>query len=236
MIGGGGALAFFASDIKEHFQKQQQQQRRPPQGRQSSSDQDRRQEQQQNDQRQRRRVEKDADVDSPYRQPESPRSGSSANSAQDASFYDGAGEVHASPFATAELVPQLSAETIDSIVESVSYVLIFVTNAGVADRGTMHSLARHFHEVTSSEKEFRQWSTVLLDYDKAVSAQAAQPPRMGALLPMVRSSPVCVLRKGARLATFEGKPSVRRVEDWVGALQMGEVSWSSVESGPLGGS
>ena len=83
-------------------------------------------------------------------------------------------------------MPQLSAETIDSIVESASYVLIFVTNAGVADRGTMHSLARHFQDVTSSERQFRQWSTVLLDYHMAVSAQAARPPRMAALLPMVR--------------------------------------------------
>lgn len=92
----------------------------------------------------------------------------------------------------------------------------------------MHSLARHFHELTSTEREYRQWTTVLLDYNSENSS-VAKPERMSSLLRMVRTSPVCVLRKGARLALFDGRPSVGMVEEWLGSLKMGEVSWSPVE-------
>ena len=92
----------------------------------------------------------------------------------------------------------------------------------------MLGLARHFHELTKVAGEYRQWTVVLLDYHAAATA-AERPPRLASLLSMVRQSPVCVLRKGVRLAAYNGKPSVGVVEEWLGNLRMGEVSWSALE-------
>ena len=171
---------------------------------------------------------------SPGRPSESPRNGASANrSAEGASGGRSSASAHAngdSPHASAESVQMLTGETIESIVEGSSYVLIFVYNAGVADRSTMHALARHFDELTSAtDGEYRQWTTVLLDYHAELSQ--AKTARLSALLPFTRASPVCVLRKGARVASFEGRPSLRVVEEWLGALKMGEVSWSDIPYG-----
>ena len=94
----------------------------------------------------------------------------------------------------------------------------------------MNSLARHFNELMQDDPQYRQWTAVLLDYHAASSSAAPKPPRLAALLPRVRTSPVCVLRKGTRLASFEGKvPSMRTVEEWLGGLKMGEVPWSTVD-------
>ena len=58
----------------------------------------------------------------------------------------------------------------------------------------------------------------MLDFNKELNAGAAgRPPLMQVLLPLCRTSPVLVLRKGQRVATFDGKPSVRAVEEWLGS-------------------
>ena len=92
----------------------------------------------------------------------------------------------------------------------------------------MHTLARHFTDLEASAGEYRQWGTALIDYH-ATSTQEPKPPLMRALLSRLRKSPVGVLRKGQKLATFDGQPSVRQVEEWLGALRMGEVTWVNVE-------
>jgi hypothetical protein len=94
----------------------------------------------------------------------------------------------------------------------------------------MHGLARHFDEFTTSTPEFRQWVTVLLDYN-AENAKSQRPARMGALLGRARTSPVCVLRKGSRLASFGGRVSAAAVEEWLASLRMGEVAWASLDDG-----
>ena len=93
----------------------------------------------------------------------------------------------------------------------------------------MHTLAAHFHELLGSSREYRQWSVAVLDYS-AESTRAGKPMRLAGLLPMVRQTPVCVLRKGERLASFGGRPSARLVDEWLGKLKMGEVAWERLQS------
>ena len=123
-----------------------------------------------------------------------------------------------------------TADTINQLVDSGSYVLICVTNAGVVDRGTMYGLARHLTELFSSAGEYRQWSCALLDYN-AASKGAEASERLSAILPHARKNPVCVLRKGQRLATLSTVRSVSAVEEWLGSLRMGEVQWADLDIG-----
>merc|ERR1712118_378672 len=93
---------------------------------------------------------------------------------------------HASASASVDSVAGITHATIEALIEEKPYVLICVTNAGVADRGTMNALAAHFHELTSSDSgEYRQWSTALLDYHAEASARENRSARMAALLPML---------------------------------------------------
>ena len=124
-------------------------------------------------------------------------------------------------------VPQLSEQTLEPILAGGSYVLLFVTNTGVAERSTVHSLAAHFDaELRGGER--RGWSVALLDYS-AESTRPGKPPLLAALLPRVRHSVACVLRKGCKLATFGGTAAPRPIDDWLASLRMGEVSWAELD-------
>ena len=107
--------------------------------------------------------------------------------------------------------------------------MVFTMNAGVVDRGTVTGLAAHFAALfAEGGAEYRQWCVALLDF-AAENGRDPKPPLMHALLPKLRAAPVAVIRKGQKLATFSGPPAPRRVEEWLGALKMGEVSWALLE-------
>ena len=134
----------------------------------------------------------------------------------------------------AAMVATLSSSSFEEVTAAQSYCMIFVTNAGVADRSTMQKLAAHFAAVCAEGGEWRQWGVAILDYAAETGAQADGAelhPTLRTMLPVLRASPVGVLRKGAKLACFtERTPSVGRVDEWLGSLKMGEVSWETVRA------
>jgi hypothetical protein len=237
----GDEIKAWADKQRKAAEKQQQQQQQRQQQQQQPQQEQRQQEPRQEpaagssssagDGTPRRRPprppESDTDAD------DSPRA-SAANGSGRASHSqtpNGTGAHQASPSASAAGIDKLNSATLDGVLERASYTLIFVFNAGVADRGTMHGLAAHFGE-SCGRGDWKQWHAALLDYNaEASSGGASRPALLQVLLPLCRTSPVIVLRKGVRVATFDGKPSVRAVEEWLGSLKMGEVSWATLEVG-----
>ena len=88
-----------------------------------------------------------------YRPTESPRNGTSSNHSGGGGGTprtpNGSGSASGST-PSSDGLSMCTADTIDQLVDSGSYVLICVTNAGVVDRGTMYGLARHLTELFSS--------------------------------------------------------------------------------------
>ena len=143
VIGGAVAILFFGTEIKawadKHKKQREAQRRRQQQQQRPQQQQEQRQPESGEEQRRRRRADANEPA-TPDRPSESPRNGASANrSAESANGARSSASAHASgdsPRASASAsvdgVGQLTASTIETVVESGSYVLIFVTNAGIA--------------------------------------------------------------------------------------------------------
>ena len=210
-VGAAGGCYLFADDISKWWQ---QKGRAPRQGHARGSSQSSAQSGARQAEGTPRRSSASAEEpESPRARPEPTRSPGSSNGAS----------------GSADGVPVLSAASFDTVLERGQYVVICVTNAGIADRSTMHGVAAHLEGVLGSSDDFRQWTVALLDYHAEAASAAQRPARLTSILSHVRHAPVAVLRKGRKLACFSGRPSPRQVEDWLTSLRMGEVTWLSVE-------
>ena len=224
LIGGGGAIAFTAPQLRK----------RADDGQKGQRDQARQQQQRRQQQQQQHATDKDFDTEtepdpSPEHNSASEGSSYGGGSASASAHASGPDMNAASASASVDGVAVLSAHTLSSVLESSSYVLVFVTNAGVASRDTVLRVAAHFALSLRGSSEYRQWGVALLDY-AAESTREAKPPLLRALLPMLRTNPVGVLRKGQKLAGFGSVLTVRGVDEWIAKLRMGEIAWSTVDT------
>ena len=208
LAGGAVALAFYLPDVMKQFQKQPRQQQQQQQ--------QQRPQQQQQQQQQQQRTQAGAEP-RPRREPEPTRQDSGA-SAREA----------AQPSAAASALQLLSADTADALVAS-PYLLVCVINAGAVDGATMRALGAHMAELFGASVEWRGWQLCFLDYSSQVALPTtSKPPLIRALLARLRSCPCAVVRKGQRLVAYSGQPTPGRVEEWIGRLRMGELTWESL--------
>ena len=125
-------------------------------------------------------------------------------------------------------VRALTPSSVSSIVEGSPYVLIYVTNAGVADLSSMRKLMASFGDFIRHEPDaFRQWSQASLDLSTMAEIRSGSPELLR-IAERARQSVCAVLRRRSKIVLYQGAPHERALEEWIGRLRMGELSWNEI--------
>jgi len=122
-------------------------------------------------------------------------------------------------------VVSLTEGNLAAVLAGSSFVLLFSTNAGLADGLTMAALMRHFAERSRDGSDgLRQWTLAVLDVSAALQVKD-KDPLLKAVLGTLRASPCAVVRQAKKFCAYAGPASPWKVDDWLGRLTMGELAW-----------